>query len=36
VLLTGALVAGGADGLHKIATVFTSFMEKSADNTKSA
>jgi hypothetical protein len=36
VLLTGALVAGGADGLHKIATVFTSFMEKSAENTKSA
>jgi hypothetical protein len=36
VLLTGALVAGGADGIHKIATVFTSFMDKSAENTKSA
>ena len=36
VLLTGALVAGGADGIHKIATVFTSFLEKSADTTKSA
>jgi hypothetical protein len=36
VLLTGALLAGGADGLHKIVAVFTSFMDKSAENTKSA
>jgi hypothetical protein len=36
VLLTGALLAGGADGLHKIVAVFTSFMEKSAERTKSA
>jgi hypothetical protein len=36
VLLTGALLAGGADGLHRIATVFTSYMDKSAANAKSA
>jgi len=36
VLLTGALLAGGADGLHKIATVFTSYMDKSAEKAKSA
>lgn len=32
VLLTGALLAGGADGLHKIATVFTSYMDGVKDN----
>jgi len=38
VLLTGALLAGGADGLHKIVTVFTSFMDKgkSTEQPKSA
>ena len=36
VLLTGALLAGGADGLHKIATVFSSYMDKSAEKAKSA
>jgi hypothetical protein len=35
VLLTGALLAGGADGLHKIATVFTSYLDKSAEKVKS-
>jgi hypothetical protein len=36
VVLTGALLAGGADGLHKIVSVFTSYMDKSAENTKTA
>jgi|SRR5215813_3518083 len=36
VLLTGALLGGGADGLHRIVVVFTSIMDKSAEKTKSA
>jgi len=35
VLLTGALLAGGADGLHRIVTVFTSYMDESAEKAKS-
>jgi len=30
VLLTGAILAGGADGLHRIATVFTGYMDLTA------
>jgi len=30
VLLTGAVISGGADGIHKIVAIFTSF----ADSTK--
>jgi hypothetical protein len=33
VLLTGALLAGGADGMHKLVTVFTTFMDKTAEKT---
>lgn len=37
VLLTGALLAGGAEGLHRIIAVFVSYMDKSArENAQSA
>ena len=34
VILTGALLAGGADGLHKVVSVFTSFMDQTANKSK--
>jgi hypothetical protein len=34
VILTGALLAGGADGLHKVVSVFTSFMDQTANRSK--
>jgi hypothetical protein len=34
VLITGALIAGGADGLHKIVSAFTSFVEQSSRRIK--
>jgi hypothetical protein len=34
VLLTGLLLGGGADGLHKIVTVFTNFMDATAQQAK--
>jgi hypothetical protein len=34
VLLTGALLAGGADGLHKLVSVFTNYMDATAEKAK--
>jgi hypothetical protein len=34
VLLTGALLGGGADGLHKLVSVFTNYMDTSAKKIK--
>lgn len=34
VLLTGALLGGGADGLHKLVRVFTTFMDSTAELAK--
>lgn len=34
VLLTGAILGGGADGLHKLVSVFTNFMEATAGRAK--
>ena len=34
VVLTGALLGGGADGLHKIVSVFTNFMDVTAKKVK--
>jgi hypothetical protein len=34
VLLTGGLIAGGSDGIHKITAVFTEFFEKTRSNIK--
>ena len=34
VLLTGAVLGGGADALHKLVTVFTNFMESTAERAK--
>ncbi len=34
VLLTGALLAGGADGLHKLVSVFTNYMDKTNEKMK--
>ncbi len=34
VLLTGALLGGGADGLHKLVSVFTGYMDAAAKNAK--
>jgi len=36
VLVTGALLAGKADGLHKMVLVFTSYADKSTDKLKGA
>ena len=36
VLLTGALLAGKADGLHRMVSVFTSHLDKSTERVKSA
>lgn len=36
VLITGALLAGGADGLHKVVATFTTFMEQSAERIRAA
>jgi len=35
VLITGGLLAGGSEGIHKVAQVFTNFMETSAESVKS-
>ena len=35
VLVTGGLLAGGSEGIHKVAQVFTNFMETSAESIKS-
>ncbi|MFZ6030829.1 MAG: hypothetical protein ACOYYS_24245 [Chloroflexota bacterium] len=35
VLLTGGMIAGGSEGIHKITAVFTEFLEKTRDNIKS-
>ena len=34
ILLTGALLAGGSDGMHKLASVFTGHMEAAAEASK--
>lgn len=34
VALTGALIAGGSEGIHKITQVFTTFLEVTVDITK--
>ena len=34
VLLTGAVLGGGSDALHKFVTVFTNFMERTAKQAK--
>jgi hypothetical protein len=34
VLLTGALLGGGADGLHKLVSVFTNYMDSAAKRAK--
>ena len=34
VLLTGGLIAGGSEGIHKITQVFTNFMEATAEKAK--
>ena len=34
VLLTGGLIAGGSDGIHKLAEVYTSFMETTTKRAK--
>jgi hypothetical protein len=34
VLLTGAMLGGGSDALHKIVTVFTNFMDRTAKQAK--
>jgi hypothetical protein len=34
VLLTGAMLGGGSDALHKFVTVFTNFMERTAKQAK--
>jgi hypothetical protein len=36
VVLTGAMLAGGADGLHKVVSVFTSYLDKTKEKNKSA
>jgi hypothetical protein len=36
VLVTGALLAGKADGLHRMGLVFTSYMDKSSEKVKGA
>jgi hypothetical protein len=36
VLVTGALLAGKADGLHRMGLVFTSYMDKSTEKAKGA
>jgi hypothetical protein len=36
VLVTGALLAGGADGLHKVVSAFTTFMEQSSQRIRAA
>ena len=36
VLVTGALLAGKADGLHKMVLVFTSYVDKSTEKAKAA
>jgi len=36
VLLTGAVISGGADGLHQIVTIFTNFADSTKDKTKSS
>jgi hypothetical protein len=33
-VLTGALLGGGSDALHKLITVFTNFMETSSKKAK--
>ena len=34
VLVSGALLAGGADGLHKVVSVFTNFFDQTSDRIK--
>ncbi len=34
VLLTGMLLGGGADGLHKLVSIFTNFMDSTAQQAK--
>jgi hypothetical protein len=34
VLLTGGLIAGGSEGIHKITSIFTEFFEKTRSNIK--
>ncbi|HWR14056.1 MAG TPA: hypothetical protein VN577_04465 [Terriglobales bacterium] len=34
VVLTGALLAGGADGLHKLASLFTSYVERATERVR--
>ena len=34
VLLTGAVVGGGSDGMHKLVQVFTNFMDSTAELAK--
>ena len=36
VLLTGGLIAGGSEGIHKVTQVYTNFMEASAKRAKGA
>jgi len=34
-IVTGAVLGGGADGIHRIVSVFTGFLDKTSDNLKS-
>jgi len=34
ILLTGALLAGGSDGIHKIMQVYTNYMESAASKAR--
>jgi hypothetical protein len=36
VLLTGGLIAGGSEGIHKITAIFTEFFEKTRSNIKNS
>jgi hypothetical protein len=36
VLITGALLSGGADAIHKVVSTFTTFMEATKSRVKGA